>query len=189
MAGLLGTEAGARLVRPGVAGGGAGGRGGEAKAAMAGLLDTEAGARFVELELEEKWTGGLRHVERLAGFPRHDTQGRPGALDADAHGELGSRARFSLRVVEGLLDALGLEGERRLNFYRESFDWALERGRWDPDVIASLEQVYANQRGMLAEALEVADDDAAWPSATAARIGRRLVAGIGEWAAGLAGAP
>jgi len=164
----------------------------EARAAMAEVIGAGFDApRFVELELDEKWTGGLRHAGKLAGFHRHDTRACLAAIEADASGELGSRAQFSMRVVEGLLDAHELHDDRRLHFYRESFDWAFERGRWDQEVLTSLEQAFANQRHVLAAMIERGDDGLGrgpWPSAAAARIGRELIARIGDWAMSTPGA-
>jgi hypothetical protein len=159
----------------------------EARPALAHAIDLAPGtSRFIELESDDKWTGGLRLAERLGGFHHVDTLACLDAIVADARTELGSRARFSMQVVEGLLDALGSEGEARLGFYRESFAWAIERGRWDQDVVASLEQTFAHQRDLLAAMIEPGDDASGlgrWPSAAAARIGRELIVRIGHWAA------
>src|SRR5919197_2860016 len=115
----------------------------EARPAMTGALAGATGdPRFIEGAPDDKWTGGLRLAEALAGFHHADTLACLDALDADARAELGSRAQFSMLVVEGLLDALQVHGERRLSFYHASFQWALELGRWDREVLDSLEQTF-----------------------------------------------
>jgi hypothetical protein len=155
----------------------------EARTVMADGLGAAGGeARFIEGRLDDKWTGGIRLAEPLAGFHRADTIACIDALEADANGELGSRALFSMRVIEGLLDALGIHDERRQSFYQRSFEWTVELGRWDREILDSLEHTFATQRGALAAM--VADDTGGrhWPSAAAARIGGALIAQIEAWA-------
>jgi len=165
----------------------------EVRPALMGALGVATGeARFVEEAPHDKWTGGLALAEQLSDFHRADTLACLDALDSDARGDLGSRAQFSLVAVEGLLDALQIHGDRRLGFYRESFEWAIELGRWHRDVFESLERTFEKQREMLAAAIatgDVEDDSRRWPSADAGRIGREWLAGIVGWARSPAAAP
>src|SRR5512142_1238965 len=104
----------------------------EAGPALAEALGVGAGeARFVDATAHDKWTGGGALAGRLAGLHGADALACLDALEADQRGELGSRAHFNLRVVESLLDALALHGDRRMTFYRDAFDWAVRLGRWD----------------------------------------------------------
>jgi len=137
-------------------------------------------ARFVAEPAIDKWTGGPGLADRLSGFLRADTFAALDALAADARGALGSRATFSMLVVEGLLDAFRIDGADRLAFYRESFEWAIELGRWDREVLDSLERTFAGQRDALAAL--VASGASAWPSAEAAAIGGELLLRVGGWA-------
>ena len=138
-------------------------------------------AEFSEEAGHDKWTGGLGETDRLGAFLSADTHAALEALEAEACGALGSRAQFSLAVVEGLLDASGMEGEARLAFYRESFEWAIDLGRWDRDVLDSLERTFANQRTTL---LGVVGRSEAWPSPGAARIGCELLDAVAAWSRG-----
>jgi hypothetical protein len=159
----------------------------EARTAMNGLGIAVGEAQYIDGLLDDKWTGGLRLAERLGGFHRVDTLACLDALEADAKAELGSRAQFNMHVIEGLLEALDVRGERRLSFYRRSFEWAVELGRWDREVLDSLERTFANQRDALTAMIDVHDDaPGRWPSATAARIGSDLLARIGAWASSAA---
>lgn len=159
----------------------------EVRPAFAAAFDLAAGeAHFTEEAGHDKWTGGLDRADGLGEFLQADTRAALEALDADARGELGSRAQFSLVVVEGLLDAFGIAGERRLAFYRESFEWAIDLGRWDREVLASLERTFEKQRSVLAAA--AGRTAAAWPSPVAARIGCALLAAIESWSRSPAGA-
>ena len=162
----------------------------EARPVLAHALEREVdGSRFIEPELDDKWTGGLRVADRLAPFHRHDTLGCLEAIAADARGELGSRSHFSLQVVEELLDGLDLHGAARLAFYRESFAWAIELGRWDRNVLDSLERTFSEQQDRLTTMIEPGDEPRRWPSAAGARIGRELTARIREWVSSAATAP
>jgi hypothetical protein len=160
----------------------------DARTVMAnGLGVTTGEARYIDGSLDDKWTGGLRFAEQLGGFHRIDTLACLDALEADAQAELGSRAQFNLRVIEGLLDALDVHDDRRLSFYRRSFEWAVELGRWDREVLDSLERTFTNQRDALAAMIDGQDGaPGRWPSARAARIGSDLLARIGAWASSAA---
>jgi hypothetical protein len=150
---------------------------GTARACLAAELGVARGAAaFLEDVLEDKWTGGSVERATLAPFHDHDTHACIEALGADARGALGSRARFSLLVVEGILDRLGLHGEQRQLVYRRSFDWTLSNGRWDAEVIESLEGSYLRQREWLAAAMDAPPERGShWPSPRAEQIGRSLL--------------
>jgi hypothetical protein len=152
--------------------------GGARAALSAGLGVARGVASFVDEDPDDKWTGGLREYESLKTFHHHDTWACLEALDAEARGALGSRAQFSVVVIERLLDALGIRGAARLAFYRQSFEWAVASGRWDAEVFEALERTFANQRDSLAVMLDARDDGegrGAWPAPDAARIGRALL--------------
>lgn len=154
----------------------------EARATLATEMGVATGtATFVEDDPDDKWTGGLEEREGLKTFHHHDSWACLEALEADVAGNLGSRSRFSMLVVERLLDVLDLREDARLDFYRGSFQWAIEMGRWDAEVFEALERTFARQREALALVIDSPDDGSGpgpWPAPEAARIGRALVAAL-----------
>lgn len=150
-------------------------------AALAAAFDLAGGeARFIEEAAHDKWTGGLDAAEAMSPFLSADTHAALDALDAEARGDLGSRSQFSLAVIEGLLDACGLTEEQRLTFDRESFEWAIDLGRWDRGVVESLERTFVGRRATFAAVAE--GGPSRWPSPVAARIGGELLGAISAWA-------
>jgi hypothetical protein len=126
---------------------------------------------------DDKWSGSRAEQRHLRTFHHFDTRACLDALEAERSGRLGSRVRYSLAVVEGLLDTLELRREARLHFYRRSFGWAIESGRWDHEVLEALERMVQQQGEALSSEIERRDPSAIapWPSETAEVIGRRLL--------------
>ncbi len=150
---------------------------GEARAVLASGLGVGRGdAAFADEDLEDKWTGGLRERDALIRFHHHDTAACIEALEGERSGALPSRAAYNVLIVERLLDALGLTGAPRLDFYRRGFQWALDLGRWDAEVIEALERALPSQRA----ALEAAFDPASCGGPGYDRIVRPLVAAVRE---------
>lgn len=74
----------------------------------------------------------------------------------------------SLLLTERLLDLLAFDRSRRIAFYRASYSWALDQGRWDEDDLRLLETRYASLREGLAELLRSGhpEEFRAWMDAT-----------------------
>jgi len=74
----------------------------------------------------------------------------------------------SLLLTERLLDLLAFDRGRRISFYRASYAWALDQGRWDDDDLRLLETRYASLREGLAELLQSAQEEEfrAWMDVT-----------------------
>jgi lantibiotic biosynthesis dehydratase-like protein len=137
------------------------------------------GSAFVPEEAEDKWVGGLRERENLKRIYHLDTAACLEWLCTEARGTpMGSRAQFSLLLIERLLDLFGLAGEERFEFYRRGFQWEMDHGRWDEGAVAVLEEKYESQKDALRSVLEcrpggVADE--AWGGAASAGIALRLL--------------
>jgi len=143
---------------------------------IAGLGIANEAATLAE-ELDDKWSGSRDEQVFLRPFHHHDTRACLDALEMERTDRLGSRVQYSLLVVEGLLNLFDLQGDDRLAFYRRSFEWAIDAGRWDAEVIASLESTFVRQAGALTEVIDLLDDaqTGPWPSSEAERIGRDLL--------------
>ena len=143
------------------------------------LGDVADGFAFVPEETEDKWVGGLRERERLKKIHHLDSRACIDRIQTEARGaQTGSRAQFSLLLVERLLDLFRLAGARRLEFYRRGFQWEVDLGRWDGEVFAALEEKYESQKGALRSSLDSRPDDAhadAWGGMESAGIACRLL--------------
>jgi hypothetical protein len=146
-----------------------------------------AGAEYALLaaadEPDDKWSGEALERAHLRRFHHHDTHGCLEALNAERRGALGSKAFYSVIVVERLLDLLELRGEERLRFYRRSFEWAIAAGRWDEEVLGALERTLEHQEKAITAAIDAKDPGTGqgpWPGPEAARIGRALLESIAD---------
>ncbi len=126
---------------------------------------------FVDDDAEDKWVGGLSEREHLKEIYHLDSQACLDLMEAEARGGVdGSRAQWSLLVVERLLSLFRLDGETRLESYRRGFAWEIDLGRWDEGVFATLDEKYETQEDALRLALDAGPDEAPWGGADAARI-------------------
>ena len=117
------------------------------------------GAAFVDEREDDKWVGGGRETPHLRRIAHADTDAVLDWLDAEASHDLAPlRAEASVVLVERFLDVLGLDGERRLAFYRTGYQWEIDSGRWDAEVFSALDAMYRSQEESL-RAIVAADGD------------------------------
>ena len=139
---------------------------------------------FVPEGADDKWIGGRRERDSLKRIHHLDTRSCLERLEAEARGApAGSRAQFSLLLIERLLDLFGLAGDARLEFYRRGFRWAVDLGRWDHEVFAALEEKYASQKDALQWALDCRPGESsqeAWGGAESAAIALRHLDSVRE---------
>ncbi|HET9300795.1 MAG TPA: thiopeptide-type bacteriocin biosynthesis protein [Candidatus Polarisedimenticolaceae bacterium] len=74
----------------------------------------------------------------------------------------------SVLLTERLLDLLAFDRNRRIAFYRASYAWALDQGRWDEGDLRLLDARYRGLREGLAELLHSSDHEecATWTRRT-----------------------
>ena len=111
-------------------------------------------------DVDDKWIGGRAERSYLEAIFFADTKACFALLDAEHRGLLRrSRAEISLRLIERLLDLFELDEAGRLEFDRRGYQWAIDAGRWDAEVLAVLEEKYAAQRDGLRAALDCGPGD------------------------------
>ena len=134
---------------------------------------------FVDEEADDKWIGGPVEEQFLKRIHQLDSLACLDLLDIEGRRGLGtSRAQWSLLVVERLLDLFELHGGDRLDFYRRGFQWALNLGRWDAEVLVALERKFEAQAGALRTAIGVGerrDTPGDWGGAGAAQVAARFL--------------
>lgn len=117
---------------------------------------------------------GMRLAEKLF---LHDTLACLDLLEAESKGLLErSRREWSLALTERFLDLLGVEGERRLAFYRKGYGWAVDSGEWSGDDLDVLENRYQSlKEGILDLMRPDATPEETFGGDEAARIARRFL--------------
>ncbi len=147
-----------------------------------GIASVTSEFAFVSEEAWDKWLGGPKERGLLQGIHHHDTVACLERIDAEARGlPAGSRAQFSLVLVERLLDLFGIAGAERLEFYRRGFHWEVDLGRWDEEVFTALDEQFDSQKDSLRAALDRRPGLPAgetWGGVEADRIAGRLLDAI-----------
>jgi thiopeptide-type bacteriocin biosynthesis protein len=143
------------------------------------VVDAVEGSAFVAEDPEDKWVGGVRERQHLKRIHHLDSLACLERIEIEVRGSrAGTRAQFSLLLVERLLDLFGLTGATRLAFYRRGFQWEQDLGRWDGEVFAALEKKYESQKEVLRSTLECQADEAhaeAWGGADSSGIALRFL--------------
>jgi thiopeptide-type bacteriocin biosynthesis protein len=145
----------------------------------AGLL---ARVEIIDYEREEDRFGGEEGARIAERIFHHDTEACIDWLDAEARGRTErSRREHCLIMTERYLDLMHLTREKRIAFYRHSYSFEVDLGRWQADEIDKIERHYRSIREGLLDLFvgETSRDPAAlWGGDEPASIARSCIDAI-----------
>lgn len=132
------------------------------------------GHAFEDYLAETERYGGAEGVRLAERIFQHDSVACLDLIAADTSGQLAkSRREFSLVLIERFLDLLRFDRERRIDFYRVGYAWAIEEGSWREEDLRLLEARFQSLRDGLTELFRGArqlEAESVWGGAAPAGI-------------------